>query len=163
MLSVSHIASCDVLWTLCLSPSMILIRGREGETQGGMEGGGGESQVCGRSSFTRRFCKHKKRRLLCQLVFFLLLSFVSFRAHRRAHGNSDMTKPIRTLLGMWPNNMKVKGLIRCRLCSFSLLQKVDVWILYWSHVHAVKPLHFDPSSSARHPIQSFISAFGLEH
>lgn len=66
MLSVSHIASCDVLWTLCLSPSMILIPGREGGMDEEMQGREGGREAEGRAKCVEGHAlqgisgKHKK-------------------------------------------------------------------------------------------------------
>lgn len=116
---------------------MILIRGREagrdGETQGreGGRGGRGEPSVR-KVKLYKAFLENIKEAAALPTCF-IFLSFVTFSARRRTHGSPAMTKPMRTLLGKWPNNIKVKGLICADLAvspHVSVLQRVNVWILY---------------------------------
>lgn len=120
MLSVSHIASCDVLWTLCLSPSMILIRGRVGG-EGGRDREVEWRAKCVEGQALQGVSGNIKKEAALPTCFFSLFFFflvlLVFCARRRVHANSDMTKLMRALLGMWSNNMKVKGLIRCRFST----------------------------------------------
>lgn len=84
-------------------------RGMEGVgerwREGGREGSGGERQVCGRSSFTRPFWKHKKGGCSANLFYFCFVLLLSVHAGARTE-TSDMTKPMRTLLGMRSNKRR---------------------------------------------------------
>lgn len=90
----------------------------EGRKRRREEGGGGRGEEEGRAKCVegqalQGVSVNIKRGGCSANLFFFFFLVLLVSVH-----TPDMTEPIRTLLGMWPNNMKVKGLIPVQTLQF---------------------------------------------